>query len=177
MKKTAAQSRARVHARTSAARAVTIRHIQHSDAELLLDMFRGLSPRTHYLRFMRPAAALSERAEREEMARLAAPGPHQITLIALAGARAVGLAQLVRDAGDSSSAEVALLIHDAYQGEGLGTTLLDLLAQSAMACGIARLQLNTLAENRPIQRAARRLGLPVASQTSAGETTLTISVL
>lgn len=175
------QTRARVHANTRNANPVTIRLIQLADAALLLDMFGRLSPRTHYQRFMRPAPQQTAREQWPEMVALATPDPQRLTLIAtveLHGkTRAVGLAQLVADAHHPGTAEVALLISDDYQGQGLGFSLLELLAQSAMARGIHRLQLNTMAENLPIQRAARRLGLPISSNTSAGETTMTISLL
>lgn len=181
MNRTTTQKRARVSAPARGASPVTIRHIQPSDAALLLDMFSRLSPRTHYLRFMRPATQQTAVEQWPEMLALATPSQRQITLLATAEqhgtTRAVGLAQLVADADDAGTAEVALLISDDYQGQGLGTTLLDLLAQSAMARGIQRLQLNTLAENLPIQRIARGLGLPISSHTAAGETTMTISVL
>jgi acetyltransferase len=168
--------------RTRRARTVRIRHIQPADAQLLLDLFGRISANTYYSRFMRPPAEQTASQRWPELVRLASVDVHtQVTLIATADEHgrpvAVGLAQLVRDQADPAAAELALLIRDDYQGEGVGSTLLDLLAQAAMVRGIRRLFANTLAENVAMRRIARQLGLPIDSQTSHGETTITISVL
>jgi CRP-like cAMP-binding protein len=63
-------------------------------------------------------------------------------------------ARFIRDEDDASSAEVALIVADAYQGRGIGTLLLVALAVAARDDGIKRFHARVLSDNPP----ARALG-------------------
>jgi GNAT superfamily N-acetyltransferase len=67
----------------------------------------------------------------------------------------VGVARYARDADDPRTAELALLVVDAYQGRGIGRTLLARLAAAAIARGIARFRGLVLADNEPMLRLLR----------------------
>jgi len=72
------------------------------------------------------------------------------------GSRLVGVAAFERLTGDT--AEVALLVADDYHERGIGTQLLEHLAQVARNNGIRRFQADLLGENDPALRMVRDLG-------------------
>jgi GNAT superfamily N-acetyltransferase len=70
----------------------------------------------------------------------------------------VGVARFVRRTGDRRAAEVAVTVADDWQGRGVGTTLLELLADRARAEGISRFTAIILARNRSMLALAEDLG-------------------
>jgi RimJ/RimL family protein N-acetyltransferase len=69
----------------------------------------------------------------------------------------VGVARFARLPDAPDTAEVAVLVVDAFQGQGVGRELLHRLAAYARRKGIARFRGLTLPENRPIIRLLSRL--------------------
>jgi GNAT superfamily N-acetyltransferase len=164
---------------TRRGRDVHIRHITAEDAALLIDLFNQLSLETRRLRFFAPKPDVPDEVLWPQAVRLSNINP--LVEAALIGTvpeatpeRAVGVARLVRDADDAATAEVAIVVRDDYQSEGLGTVLFDLLIQVAMVRDLKRLRAVSLAENEAIQRLVRNTGLPVTSRTLRGETTMII---
>lgn len=64
----------------------------------------------------------------------------------------VGIARFARLADTPTMAEVAILVIDAFQGQGVGRTLLKQLATAALARGIAHFRGIVQPDNRPIIR-------------------------
>ena len=162
-------------------RAVHIRHIAAEDAERLVDLFNHLSPETRRMRFFSPRIDTPDEVLWPEAVRLADINPLvEVALIATVPENgeehAVGVARLIREAEGAPQAEVAIVLRDDYQGEGLGTALFDLLVQVAMVRGLKRLLAVSLAENVAFQHLVRNSGLPFTSQTIRGETTTTITL-
>ena len=162
-------------------RDVHIRHIVPEDAALLIDLFNRLSSETRRLRFFTPKPDLPDEILWPKAVSLSNINP--LVQAALIGTvqemgheHAVGVARMVRDADDPTTAEVAIVARDDYQGEGLGTVLFDLLIQVAMVRGLKRLRAISLAENKAVHRLVRNTGLPITSQTLRGETTMIISL-
>lgn len=62
----------------------------------------------------------------------------------------VGVARFARMADAPTAAEVAILVIDAFQGQGVGRVLLKRLASAALARGISRFRGVVLPENKPI---------------------------
>jgi acetyltransferase len=87
---------------------------------------------------------------------------------------AVGIAQLIREAPLADVAEVAILLRDDFQREGIGRVIFDLLVQVALVQGLNRLCAITLPENVGMQKLARGVGLPTTSRTRDGETVITM---
>ncbi len=77
---------------------------------------------------------------------------------------------------DGPEAEVGLLVQDEWQRLGLGTALLRRVAKLLAAQGVEALHAHTHADNAPMIRTMRRLGLPVRHQTDSGIVTLTADV-
>jgi GNAT superfamily N-acetyltransferase len=62
----------------------------------------------------------------------------------------VGVARYVRTITDPQAAEVAFLVVDAYQGQGVGKALLARLAEAAVERGIRRFEGIVLPDNTPV---------------------------
>jgi catechol 2,3-dioxygenase-like lactoylglutathione lyase family enzyme/GNAT superfamily N-acetyltransferase len=86
-------------------------------------------------------------------------------LIALAadepGEPGLGVARYIRLPRRPGSAEAAVTVIDEYQGRGLGTLLLLLLARAAITRGIRRFVAYVLEENRPMREILEGLGAEV----------------
>jgi RimJ/RimL family protein N-acetyltransferase len=136
-------------------RRVAIRPVQAGDGARLKLAYDHLSPQTKYRRFLAVKPRLTEGDVRyltsadgnDHVALLATPADDPELIIAVA--------RFVRLAEDPGAAELAIVVGDPYQGEGLGTELLGRLAEAALARGIERLKATVLADNVPVHRLVR----------------------
>jgi RimJ/RimL family protein N-acetyltransferase len=136
-------------------RRVAIRPIRADDGPRLKLAYDHLSPQTKYRRFLAVKPQLTERDVRyltsvdgnDHVALLALPADDPTVILAVA--------RFVRQADEPTAAELAIVVGDPYQGEGLGTELLGRLADAALARGITRLKATVLAENVPVHRLLR----------------------
>ncbi len=78
----------------------------------------------------------------------------------------VGVARYIRLPGDPAVAEAAVTVVDDFQGRGVGTILLRLLAESALEQGIRSFRGYVLAANDPMVEILRDLGATVAREGS-----------
>ena len=98
-------------------------------------------------------------------------------LIALAADRSVvGVARAVRSRSDPLVADVAVTVADDWQGRGLGTALLGLLADRARAEGIRRFTALMLATNRDMLDLFEALGPIRIVERGSGTTELEITL-
>jgi RimJ/RimL family protein N-acetyltransferase len=150
-------------------RKVAIRHIRADDGERLKAAFLALSPRSKYQRFL---AAKPKLTETDTRYLVEVDGVDHVALVATTAEDPdwiIGVARFVRLAEDPESAEFAIVVGDPYQGQGLGTELLEHLADEAIARGIQRFRATTLAENVPVHRLLARLAGRFAHQRHNGE--------
>ncbi|HEX6292641.1 MAG TPA: GNAT family protein [Herpetosiphonaceae bacterium] len=163
---------------TRSGQCVCIRHIVARDATLLVDLFHNLSEHTRWLRFFSPVGIPEDRLW-DEATRLSEIDPRiQAALIGTIDVdgreQAVAVARMIRETPLSDTAEVAIVVRDDFQREGIGRTIFDLLVQVALVQDIKRLYAITLPENLGMQRLARGVGLPVSVRIHEGEMTITI---
>lgn len=163
---------------TQSGQCVRIRHIVPRDATLLVDLNRRLSPRTKWLRFFSTAGIPEERLW-DEATRLSDLDPAisaaLIGTIERDGAEeAVAVARMIREHALGDTAEVAIVVRDDFQREGIGRVIFDLLVQTALVQDIKQLYAITLPENLGMQRLARGVGLPVSVRIQEGEMRITI---
>lgn len=150
---------------TTQGRIVRIRAVTAAD----VDALRALNGRTTdgslYLRFF----ALNRRVADDYVTSLVRPpdADHH-ALVALFGDQAVAVAGYERL--NANQAEVALLVEDAHQGEGLGTLLLEHLAAQARTGGISELVGDVLVHNRQMARVFTDSGLPSSHTVEEGVT-------
>lgn len=132
---------------------VTFRPIAPDDLDRLRRFGCGLSPQTRYRRFLSglrrlPEPTLRRLVEVDHVDREA--------VVALVGEELVGVARYERAAHDSGVADVAVVLADAWQGQGLGPRLLEALLERAARNGVRRLHATVLADNEPVRRLLRR---------------------
>lgn len=136
--------------------AVTLRPIGPGDKALLRQGFDRLSPTSRYRRFLTAMPSLSDAA----VAYLTEVDhrDHE-ALLAIAGdGRGVGVARYVREADDPAVAEAAVTVVDDWQGRGVGTMLLQALADRAREEGVGTFTALLLAENDEMLALFERLG-------------------
>jgi RimJ/RimL family protein N-acetyltransferase len=151
---------------------VTIRQIEPGDKALIRSFYDELSDRSRRLRFLVPTNELSD----EDLVYLTeVDHTRHEALVALDEDRLVGVARYVRDPRDRHSAEVAVVVVDARQGEGIGTALLDRLTERARENGIARYTALVSEDNDIVIDALERAGAERTGSTE-GEIEFAIDV-
>ncbi len=147
-------------------RRVFVRPVRAADAPLVQQFVRELSPQSRRNRFFGPVAELS-RAQLERMTQFdAATG---LGLVAVAGEgapRIVGVAQHV--VCDPPFAELAVVVADGWQRQGLGERLVTLLLAHAAKTGIAAVQGLIMAANGPMLALASKLGFAFEDDADPG---------
>jgi RimJ/RimL family protein N-acetyltransferase len=146
---------------------ILVRPILPQDKDRLRQGFARLSAHSRYRRFLTAMEHLSEERVRylteidyaNHMAWVALD-PSQPTQ------PGVGVARYIRLPGDPTVAEAAVTVLDEYQGRGIGTILLRLLAESALEHGIRSFRGYVLAENDPMRDILHDLGATVAHEGS-----------
>lgn len=136
---------------------VLVRAIRPADRERLEAAFERLSEESRYRRFLVPLTRLTDgmltyltQVDHHDHEALVALDP--------ATEEGVGVARFVRSAERPDTAEAAVTVADAWQGRGLGTLLVELLAGRARDEGIARFTALMLAENDEMLDLLRSVG-------------------
>ena len=134
----------------------TIRPIEPADGDLVRTFYGELSERSRRLRYLVPAAELSD----EDLAYFTdVDHRRHEAVIALDGSgRMVGVARYVRTPGQRESAEVAVVVADDCQNQGIGTALLDDLTRRARENGITRYTALVSRDNDVVLGAIDRAG-------------------
>jgi acetyltransferase len=149
-------------------RDVLIRPIRPDDGSRLRTGYRALSAQSQYQRFL----ALKPRLTDAEVRYLVeVDGTNHQALVATTTTSPewiVAVARFVRAADDPEAADFAVVVGDPYQGEGLGTELLERLADAAVARGIRRFRASALAENVAAHKLVRRLAGRLAREDHFG---------
>lgn len=144
---------------------VLIRMVDPDDKDAFVRGFSQLSSRSRYLRFHTGIEELSE----DQLAYLTeVDGVDHAAWVAIdrddPEQPGIGVARFVRVAGEPTVAEAAVTVLDAYQGRGLGSTLLEVLAAAAVERGITTFRAYVLGENRAVLRMLESLGPTCTSQ-------------
>ncbi|HRK78980.1 MAG TPA: bifunctional acetate--CoA ligase family protein/GNAT family N-acetyltransferase [Thiobacillus sp.] len=140
---------------------VVIRPIRPEDAELTQRFVRSLSEETKHFRFMDAVSELSPAM----LARLTQIDyTREMALLALAeidGTEVeLGVARYAINP-DGESCEFALVVDDAWQKQGIGHKLMDVLMDVARGMGLKTMEGEVLKTNRPMLKLAAGLGFRV----------------
>ena len=154
---------------------ILLRPIRRDDVERWLEFISRLSHRTKYLRF-------------HSMPKLGHEDALRFCSVDYNNAFAF-VAEVVRDRRRDiiaigryyripykSSAEVAFVIEDAYQGKGIGTKLMEGLANVARDNGITTFEASVLAENREMMNVFKDYGFHVTSEREEDEYHITFPI-
>jgi acetyl coenzyme A synthetase (ADP forming)-like protein len=152
-----------------------LRPPRREDAEQIVEFFRGLSQRSLYLRFHgfpRVGPELVEQVldpdwrERGALVgTFAEDGRERVV--------AVGNYQRLRD---PAVAEAAFAVADAYQRRGIGTRLVEQLAERAGREGIERFVAEVLPDNRDMLRVFEALGFELSRELAGGALEITFPI-
>jgi RimJ/RimL family protein N-acetyltransferase len=133
--------------------AVRVRDAQCVDYESLRRMYLGLTDRTRYLYFCAGVPGNDDWAQR--FAALGhVDGRASYALVATVEDTVIGLARFDRGP-DGQTAEIGLLLADAWQSRGLGRAVLNRLTLEARRRAIAVFTAHALWENRRVLRLMR----------------------
>jgi GNAT superfamily N-acetyltransferase len=147
---------------------VRFRPIRPDDGPGLVAFHDGLSPRSVYRRFFFVHPHLS----RPEVDRFTLVDyADRMAYAVLDGDRIVGIGRYER-VPEHPEAEVAFVVTDDHQHLGIGTLLLDHLADAARARGVHRFVAQTLSENRDMLGVFFASGFPVETSSEGGTVTV-----
>jgi acetyltransferase len=149
-------------------REVLIRPIHPDDGPRLRMGYRALSPESQYQRFLALKPTLTDSEVRYLVE---VDGTDHFALVAMTTRSPewiIAVARFVRAADDPEAAEFAIVVGDPYHGEGLGSELLERLADAAIDRGIRRLRATALADNVAIHKLVRRLAGRLAQERHFG---------
>ena len=132
---------------------VGLARLEKTDGEQLRRFFFRLSPETLYRRFHSPIV----RPEQTHPERLLDIDHHdREAVVAVLDDEIVGVARYARRPG-AETAEVAVVVADGWQRQGLATRMCGVLGELAATAGVRQFNLNMQADNRAVLRLVRRL--------------------
>lgn len=136
---------------------VLVRPSDQRDRELLRRGFEHLSEQSRYRRFLAPVPKLTDRML-DYLLDVDHHDHDAVVAIDPSTGNGVGIARYVRLKDEPDAAEAAVTVDDDWQARGVGTLLLELLAERARSQGIRFFTALVLAENEDIVELMRRLG-------------------
>ena len=160
---------------TRAGKQINFRYVQKDDAALLVDLFNHLSFEAKRLRFHLYTDKLpKERIWKEAMALSNLNPALQVAIMATTidadgQEHAVGVVRFARATPNDAEAEVAVVVRDDIQRNGLARRLLGILAEKARQMGITHFTGWVLAENVRLMKLIEKLKLPVESEIRYGQ--------
>jgi GNAT superfamily N-acetyltransferase len=149
-----------------------LRPIRPDDADLLVGFHSHLAARSTYLRFFTFHPTLTA----GEVERFTSVDyVDRLALVVEVAGKLIAVGRLDRHLG-TSEAEVAFVVADEYQYHGIGSLLLDQLAQAARDRGITTFVADTLSENHTMLDVFRHSGFEMSSNTEYGTVTLRFGI-
>lgn len=136
---------------------VRVRPIRASDEQLMRRAFERLSDESRYRRFLVPMPELSDTLLRY-LTHVDHRDHEAMLAVDEVSGEGVGVARFVRSRERPSVAEAAVTVADDWQGRGVGTVLLDVLAARAREEGITRFSALALADNQEMMELLESLG-------------------
>jgi GNAT superfamily N-acetyltransferase len=129
---------------------VLIRQVQSGDAPLLAEGFARLSAESRRLRFLMSKSNLTP-AELRYFTEIDHHDHEALGALNPVDGRGLGVARYIRHAEDPAGAEVAVTVIDEWQRRGLGTELLNRLADRARQEGICHFTALVSSDNAGVQ--------------------------
>jgi len=147
---------------------VFLRPVRISDEPLLKDFFYSLSDKSLYRRF---SSARTDMPHERLQEFVIIDYTKKMIILAVKEQEGkeeiLGLGQYEINEG-TRTAEVALVVKDDYQRQGMGTELLTYLTQLAKKQGLLGFTAEVLVENRPMFRLFEKMGFDTEERSEAG---------
>ncbi|MGW4944289.1 bifunctional acetate--CoA ligase family protein/GNAT family N-acetyltransferase [Actinoplanes sp. NPDC004185] len=145
--------------------AVHLRPIRPEDAPAIVEFHSRMSDRTRYLRYFSPYPRIPER----DLARFVNVDHHdREAFVIVSGPRIMAVGRYERLGPESPEAEVAFVVEDAHQGRGIGSVLLEHLADAARENGITGFVAEVLPQNGGMLRVFSDFGYQVQRKYADG---------
>jgi acyl-CoA synthetase (NDP forming)/GNAT superfamily N-acetyltransferase len=152
---------------------VHLRQITPDDAERIVAFHSRMSERTRYFRYFSPYPRIPEK----DLARFVnVDHATREAFVVLAGDKITAVGRYERIGPDSPDAEVAFVVEDAHQGRGIGSVLLEHLAEAARDVGISRFTAEVLPANGAMLRVFGDTGYPVQRRYADGVVELSFPI-
>lgn len=174
---------------TKDGRALELRLIQADDEARLVDFFYALSPESRWRRFHISTDHLDQATVQAKAQAYAAVDNWQqegavVALYTdpqraqLTSPEIVGVARLARinQSPLGAWAEIAMVVRDDFQQQGVGQALLHQLVALAKQMAITQFHADVQADNAPALRVLKKLGLPIQSETHHAHTVTRIMI-
>ncbi|WP_305782723.1 bifunctional acetate--CoA ligase family protein/GNAT family N-acetyltransferase [Symbioplanes lichenis] len=146
-------------------RAVHLRPIEPADAQAIVEFHSRMSDRTRYLRYFSPYPRIPER----DLARFVTVDHRdREAFVIVSGPQIMAVGRYERLGPESPEAEVAFVVEDAHQGRGIGSVLLEHLAEAARGNGITRFVAEVLPQNGGMLRVFSDFGYHVQREYADG---------
>jgi len=151
---------------------VMYRPIRPEDEPLLIKLHQALSERSVYLRYFQPLK-LSQRTAHERLTRICfIDYDREMALVVEhkkedGSPEIIGIGRLSQIHG-LNEAEMAVLVDDRFQHQGLGTELYRRLVEVAHDEKLTRVVSTILSENREMQAICRKLGFELKADLQDG---------
>jgi acetyltransferase len=151
---------------------VLLRPIRPEDEPLLIKLHQALSERTVYLRYFQPLK-LSQRTAHERLTRICfIDYDREMALVVEhrkedGNPEIIAIGRLSRNRG-RDDAEMAVLVDDRFQHQGLGTELYNRLIEVARDEQMTSVVSTILSENHEMQAICRKLGFHLAADMEDG---------
>jgi acetate---CoA ligase (ADP-forming) len=149
-------------------RTLRLRPPRREDEDPLLEFFRSLSERSLYLRFHGFPSLTPRLVESLLEPDWVERGALLGTLVDDDGEQVVAVANYVR-LRDPAAAEAAFAVADEHQRRGIGTRLLERLAERASEVGIERFVAEVMADNRSMVGVFEAVGFELSRELEGGE--------
>ncbi|MFF5179230.1 GNAT family N-acetyltransferase [Micromonospora sp. NPDC000316] len=144
---------------------VQLRPINPADAPAIVAMHSRFSERTRYLRYFSPYPRIPER----DLVRfVTVDHSDREAFVVLAGDQIVAVGRYERLGPQAPEAEVAFVVEDAYQGRGIGSVLMEHLADAARRNGILSFVAEVLPANGTMLRVFSDFGYQVQREYADG---------
>jgi len=149
-----------------------VRPIRPDDADALVALHSRLSADTIYRRYFGVRHHLDP-ADVDRFTRV--DGRTRFALVAMRGTDLVAVARYEGRAGHSS-AEIAVVVDDTLQHQGVGRSLLERLVDVAREAGLDTLAADVLAGNAAMLALLRTLGLPRRTESDGDTVTVLVDL-
>ena len=137
---------------------VHLRPIRTDDAPAIVAFHSRMSEQTRYLRYFSPYPRIPE-ADLKRF--VTVDHDSREAFVVTSGERIMAVGRYERLGPDSPDAEVAFVVEDAHQGRGIGSVLLEHLAEAAREVGISRFVAEVLPQNGGMLRVFSDFGYQV----------------
>jgi acetyl coenzyme A synthetase (ADP forming)-like protein len=155
-----------------------MRALLQTDREALIDLFNRCSPETRRYRFLRMITSLPDSLLDQLVS---VDGARHVALVVTQGEGSeeniVAVGRYFAESDRPHVAEVSFLVEDSMQRRGIGSVLLDALAEIAREHKITRFSADVLADNRLMLSVFRKAGYALSSNISYGVTHIEFPIL